>query len=360
MWRFLVRTGAPKDRQTVTAGTKTHPQQWRFRCLLTGVPIDEDYVIAQGQGGHMETRLVAIVADGGRRRVYLPASERAELLARSASPRWRPDGTMPNNRRWFSPPGVGLTSYGDLFTPRQLTAMVTLSDLIREVREDVLKDAGSAGLQPAEVEEYTSAVVTLLALALDRCADNNDALCRWRAPNPAIINLFARQAIPMVWDFCEGNIIGEAIGSWIVCLEREVDGLESVWIAGMRGGRANVVDAARASDGLQNVLISTDPPYCDNIGYAALSDFFYVWLRRTIGDLYPKLFATILVPKDPEVVASPERFGGNKRKAKEHFEEGFRRAFALLREKMDPRFPLTVYYALKQDDVESGEDGGRG
>jgi putative DNA methylase len=123
------------------------------------------------------------------------------------------------------------------------------------------------------------------------------------------------------------------------------------------GGHARPIDAARPWDGVRNVLVSTDPPYYDNIGYAALSDFFYVWLRRTIGDLYPELFATILVAKEPELVAAPERFGGDKRKAKEHFEQGFRRAFAILREKMDPRFPLTVYYAFKQDDVEAGEEG---
>mgnify|MGYP000247647905 CR=1 FL=1 len=353
-WRFRVRTQPPRDRAAVKMGTKLHPKRWRFRCLLTDTVIDERYV--EAKAGRLGTRLVAIVAEGGNRRVYLPASREQEAIAHKASPAWIPEVRMPDNRRWFSPPAAGLATYGDLFTPRQLTAMVTLSDLIREVREDVRRDALAAGMAEGEAEEYVRAVATFLALALDRCADNNNALCRWRAPNPALINLFARQAIPMVWDFCEGNTLGEAIGSWLICIEREAEGIETLSVDTEPVGHARLIDAARPWDGLKGVLVSTDPPYYDNIGYAALSDFFYVWLRRTIGDLYPDLFATILVPKEPELVAAPERFGGDRRKAKEHFEEGFRRAFAILREKMDPRFPLTVYYAFKQDDEESGED----
>jgi putative DNA methylase len=244
--------------------------------------------------------------------------------------------------------------------------MVTLSDLVREVRAEVRRDALAAGLSDAEADAYAATVTTFLALALDRCADNNNALCRWRAPNPALINLFARQAIPMVWDFCEGNTLGEAIGSWYVCVEREAECLETLSVGTTPIGHARPIDAAGSAgvppaqesdqDGrAPRFLVSTDPPYYDNIPYSNLSDFFYVWLRRTIGDLYPDLFGTILVPKEPELVAAPERFDGDKRKAKEHFEEGFRRAFAVLREKMDPRFPLTVYYAFKQDDLEGEE-----
>lgn len=351
-WRFLVRTGAPKDRQAVTAGTKTGRAQ--FRCLLTGDPISEDFIKREGQVGRLGTRLVAIVADTRRGRLYLPATEPHESVAEHIEQTWRPAGEIPRKLTGGTCALYGLHTFGDLFTPRQLTAMVTLSDLIREVREDVLKDAGSTGLRPTEAEEYASAVVTLLALALDRCADFNNALCRWTQGNQKIMNLFSRQAIPMVWDFGEANVLGESVGAWVTCAEYVAECVTTVSVQQL--GHTHLIDAARGSDGLGNVLISTDPPYYDNIGYAALSDFFYVWLRRTIGDLYPELFATILVPKEPELVASPERFGGNKRKAKEHFEEGFRRAFAILREKMDPRFPLTVYYAFKQDDVESGGD----
>jgi putative DNA methylase len=250
---------------------------------------------------------------------------------------------------------------GDLFTPRQLTAMVTLSDLVREVRTEVRRDALAAGLSDAEADAYAATVTTFLALNLDRVADLGNTLCTWNHADQVVRNLFKRQAIPMVWDFAEANVLGDVVGGWSTCVDRTVKCIEALLISAR--GHARPLDAAGPWDGLTNVLVSTDPPYYDNIGYAALSDFFYVWLRRTIGDLYPDLFGTILVPKEPELVAAPERFGGDKRKAKEHFEQGFRRAFAVLREKMDPRFPLTVYYAFKQDDEESGadeEEGGNG
>ena len=363
-WRFRVRTGEPPDREAVRAGTKTGRAM--FRCLLTGDPIPDDYIKEQGKAGRMDARLVAIVADAGRGRVYLPATEEHEAVARKAQPAWKPDGRMPDNPRWFSPPLFGLETIGDLFTPRQLTAMVTLSDLVREVRAEVRRDALAAGLSDVEADTYAATVTTFLALALDRCADFNNALCRWEASRVEIKNLFARQAIPMVWDFAEGNPLGSPRSGFDVCLERITESLETL-DGGLLGGAARLIDAAGSAgvppaeesdqDGrAPRFLVSTDPPYYDNIGYAALSDFFYVWLRRTIGDLYPDLFGTILVPKEQELVAAPERFDGDKRKAKEHFEQGFRRAFAVLREKMDPRFPLTVYYAFKQDDESSGAD----
>ncbi len=357
-WRFIVRTGPPEDREAVRAGTKIG--RATFRCLLTGDTIGDDYIKAQGKAGRMAARLVAIVADTGRGKIYLPATEEHEAIAHRAKPGWKPEGSVPERLTGGTCAPYGYTQWGDLFTPRQLTALVTLSDLVREVREDVRRDALAAGMSEGEAEEYVRAVVTFLALALDRCADFNNALCRWEASRVEIKDLFARQAIPMVWDFGEGNPLGSPRSGWDVCLERVLEGLENIWTTSIVNGHARPIDAAQLWDGLKDILVSTDPPYYDNIGYAALSDFFYVWLRRTIGDLYPDLFATILVPKEPELVAAPERFGGDKHAAKEHFEQGLRRAFAQLREKMDPRFPLTVYYAYKQDDEEGGEDEGEG
>jgi putative DNA methylase len=358
-WRFRVRTGAPPDREAVKAGTKTG--RATFRCLLTGAPIADDYIKEQGKAGGMDARLVAIVADTGRGRVYLPAIEQHEAIARHAKPAWKPQGEIPTKLTGGTCALYGLSSLGDLFTPRQLTAMVTLSDLVREVRAEVRRDALAAGLADAEADAYAATVTTFLALALDRCADHTSSLCTWNPHDQVLMHSFGRQAIPMTWDFAEGNTLAEGRASWWVCIERTADCLETV--GAWQGGHARPIDAASPWDGLKDVLVSTDPPYYDNIPYSNLSDFFYVWLRRTIGDLYPDLFATILVPKEPELVAAPERFRGDKRKAKEHFEQGFRRAFAVLREKMDPRFPLTVYYAFKQDDEESGadeEEGGNG
>ena len=351
-WRFVVRTGAPKDRAAVKAGTKTG--RATFRCLLTGDTIKDDYIKAQGKAGRMGERLVAIVAEAGRGRVYLPATEEHEAIARQATPEWKPEGSVPERLTGGTCAPYGFAQWGDLFTPRQLAAMVTLSDLVREVRADVRRDAAAAGFSDAEAEEYSAAVVTFLALTLNRCADLSNSLCTWNHSDQVLRNLFKRQAIPMVWDFAEANVLRDVVGGWPTCVDRTAKCIETMVVT--QRGDARSIDAAKPWDRLQNVLVSTDPPYYDNIPYSNLSDFFYVWLRRTIGDLYPDLFATILVPKEPELVAAPERFGGDKRRAKEHFEQGFRRAFAILREKMDPRFPLTLYYAFKQDDVESGED----
>jgi len=250
----------------------------------------------------------------------------------------------------------GMPTWADPFTLRQLTALVTLSDLAREVRQEALKDAREAGLSTKDAEEYARSVLTFLSLALDRSADFNNALCRWTAGNQKVMNLFGKQAIPMAWDFAEANVLGDSVGAWSTCNDYVADCIEVIAASARNGGKGRQIDAASAWDDLRGVLVSTDPPYYANIGYAALSDFFYVWLRRTIGDLYPDLFKTILVPKEPELVAAPERFGGDREKAKEHFETGFRKAFTALREKMDERFPLTVYYAYKQEDEEAGAD----
>lgn len=353
-WRFAVHTGPPEDRAAVKAGTKLG--RARFRCLLTGDPTDDEHIKAEGKAGRMGIRLVAIVVEGSRGRVYLPAGPKHEEVARKAKPAWKPEGDVPARLTGGTCVPYGLRRWSDLFTPRQLTAVLTLLDLVKAIREDVRRDTAAAGLSDEEAEAYAATVVTFLALALDRCADFNNGLCRWSPTNQKVMNLFNRQAIPMVWDFAEANILGESVGAWTTCCNYVTECVEVMMAGPGQQGHARQIDAASSWNGLKDVLVSTDPPYYDNIGYAALSDFFYVWLRRTVGDLYPDLFQTILVPKEPELVAAPERFGGDKHEAKEHFESGFRKAFAALREKMDPRFPLTVYYAFKQDDEDSGAD----
>ncbi len=351
-WRFRVRTGAPPDREAVKAGTK-HAGAG-FRCLLTDAPIPFEYIREQAAQGRMGLAMTAIVAEVGRGRLYLPGTSDQVAAVQKARPSDFPDTDMPGDALGFRVQNYGIRKHWQLFTPRQLTAMVTLSDLAREVRADVRRDALAAGLSDAEADAYAATVTTFLALNLDRVVDLGNTLCTWNHADQVVRNLFKRQAIPMVWDFAEANVLGDVVGGWSTCVERTAKCMETLAIS--QAGHARPIDATSPWDGLKNVLVSTDPPYYDNIGYAALSDFFYVWLRRTIGDLYPDLFGTILVPKEPELVAAPERFDGDKRRAKEHFEQGFRRAFAVLREKMDPRFPLTVYYAFKQDDEESGAD----
>jgi putative DNA methylase len=352
-WRFAVRTGAPRDRAAVAAGTKNG--RGGFRCILSDAPIPFDFVRPEGSVGRLGPAMVAVVAEVPRGRIYLPATAEQADRAGSAAPSGFPDTDLPDEALGFRIQNYGIRKHWKMFTPRQLTAMVALSDLVKEVREEVRRDALAAGLSEADADSYTATVSTFLALALDRCADFNNSLCRWSSSNQKVMNLFGRQAIPMVWDFAEANLLGESVGAWSTCGDYVADCIEVI-MSGVSRGRARQIDAATGADGIANLLVSTDPPYYDNIGYAALSDFFYVWLRRTVGDLYPDLFSTVLVPKSQELTASPERFDGDKQRAKEHFESGFRWAFEALRAKMNPEFPLTVYYAFKQDDEESGGD----
>jgi putative DNA methylase len=351
-WRFEVRTGTPKERSAGRAGTKNG--SGGFRCLLTDAPIPFDYIRSEGAAGRLGFVMLAVVAERPRARIYLPASASQVEAAGQAAPSGFPDTDLPEEALGFRVQNYGIRKHWQMFTPRQLTAMATLSDLVKMVGADVRREAAAAGLRADEADSYARTVTTFLALSLDRSAAYNNAFARWNGNQT--VSVFTRQAIPMVWDFVEANILGEKAVCWHTAVDICADAIETISPNPALAADARQIDAARDANGLHSLLVSTDPPYYDNIGYAALSDFFYVWLRRTIGNLYPDLFSTVLVPKMPELTASPERFDGDKERAREHFETGFRKAFAALRDKMDPRFPLTVYYAFKQTDEESGAD----
>jgi len=344
---FSIQTKGEPEKET-TSGKGA-------RCLFCDQIISKAHVRdAATQNGITEIPL-AVVADLGRGKAYLPSE--AVYIPKVSRPEVPTiEQNMTNDRRWFSPPLYGLPKFSDIFTSRQLTAIMTLSDLVKGVGQDVVKDALDAGYREQEAEDYARTISVLLALAVDRCSDFNNSLCGWTAGNQKVMHLFGKQAIPMVWDFAEANTLGESVGAWSTCSNYIADCIAVIGGSAGKKGSGRQVDAAGAWNDTRGLLVSTDPPYYDNIGYAALSDFFYVWLRRTIGDIYPDLFKTILVPKATELTAAPERFDGDKEKAKEHFESGFRKAFTTLREKMDPRFPLTVYYAFKQEDEKAGGD----
>ena len=370
-YRFEITSAKPTSEQkkAATQGTKIG-RGCQFKCLFGGDPIPDEHVKSEGTAGRLGVRLMAMVAEGSRGRLYLPPDRGHEKLATGLS---EPDGLgcveseiAPDKRAiWCLL--YGLTTFDSLFTIRQLVALKTLSDLIRACRSDVLNDAQEAGMPDdgkrleqggSGATAYADAVTFFLALGLDRCADFNNATCRWTSANERVMNLFGRQGIPMSWDYAEANILADSVGAWSTCSDYVADCMEVIGKSASKNGKARQIDAAGSWNDATGLPVSTDPPYYDNIGYAALSDFFYVWLRQTIGDLHPDLFKTILVPKEPELTAAPERFDGSKEKAKEHFESGFRKAFTALREKMDPRFPLTVYYAFKQQDEKAREDEG--
>ncbi|ALC12685.1 DUF1156 domain-containing protein [Sphingopyxis sp. 113P3] len=357
--QFEIVEGRPDDVRRVAGGNKLG-RGANFECLLTGQPISDEYVKAEGLAGRLGTQMIAIVADGGRRRVYLPADQSQSEAATFEDRPEISSGDMPDNARWFSPPLFGFLTYTSIFTDRQMWGLSGLVEQLHPIEKEVVQDALKAGISTEDATEYGKSIRTFLALAIDRTTDFNNSICRWSPSNQKVMNLFGRQAIPMVWDFAEANLLGGSVGAWLTCFDYVADCVRTITAGSKKRGTARQIDAATGANGISNLMVSTDPPYYDNIGYAALSDFFYVWLRRSLGRSYDELFSTMMVPKLPELTASPERFDGDKVRAKEHFEQGFRSAFTALRQKMDHRFPLTVYYAFKQDDEESGSDSDSG
>jgi putative DNA methylase len=301
---------------------------------------------------------MAIVAEGTRSRVYLPPIAEHELLARTATPTWKPDA--PSRGTWASNAQgrrYGFRTFGDYFTPRQLVALTTFSDLVQEARERVQRDALQAGLpdDPKPLRDggtgataYAEAVGVYLACAVDRLADLSSSIASWINQIGAIRNTFARQAIPMVWDYAECN---PADDKWIGAVSWVNEVIEASPTA--VNGTVAQADASVQSFSAAK-LVSTDPPYYDNIGYADLSDFFYVWLRRSLRPVFPELFATLAVPKAEELVATPYRHG-SKEKAETFFLDGMTQAMHRLAEQAHPGFPVTIYYAFKQSESDGGD-----
>jgi putative DNA methylase len=361
-YRFTVKVGKPRDPDAAKNGTKLG-RGASFRCVMSGSPISSDYVYAEARTGHVGERMMAVVAEGDNGRVYLPPADEMESIARQARPEWKPDVLMPENPRWFSPPLYGLRSFGDVFTPRQLVALTTFADLVQEARQLARLDAQAAGLpgdsaQAGEVGSqaaaYADAVAAYLAFGVDKLSDRHSTLTRWdQTPTASgIINSFSRQALPMTWDYAEGNPFSEASGNF-------VGGIGLIAKVVMHSLPAQFTGAATAADAMAQVLssgkiVSTDPPYYDNIGYADLSDFFYVWLRRSLRRVVPDLFTTLAVHKTEELVATPYRHG-SKDKANAFFLDGMTRAMRRLADQAHPAFPVTVYYAFKQSESQTGE-----
>lgn len=357
-YRFEIRSGTPpvEAKNGTTAGKRAG-----FNCLLSQTPMDYNYIRAEGQAGRMGQKLMAIVAEGTRGRVYLPPNTAMEDIASQAQPNWKPETPLHGKCR-VNVSNYGFDVYGDLFTPRQLVALTTFSDLVQEAKQQIIADAGQAGMADDGVglaeggtgaTAYAEALSVYLTFVVDRCADFNNSLTGWRAGNEKIMYLFARQAIPMVWDFGEANIMAKVVGGFVTNLEYQVKCL----LSGSTGkepmcGFALQLDAAN-QEVSRNKVISTDPPYYDNIGYADLSDFFYVWMRRSLRSVYPELFATMAVPKAEELIATPYRHG-SKEAAEQFFLEGMTQAMSNLAKQAHPAFPVSIYYAFKQSETKEG------
>jgi putative DNA methylase len=372
-WRFEVMTGSitKEDEDEKKKGTKTG-RGTNFACVLTGSSISPDYAREEGNAGRLGVRLMAVVAQGNRSRVYLSPTSSQEDRANEAQPGDTSaiEVEMPDNPRWFSPPGYGMKRYVDIFSSRQLMALTTFSDLVDEARKKALADALAGGMGESQGDSaapswsdrlqddgkgaaaYADAVATYLAFAIDRAADYGSTVSTWLTDDNAIRGTFGRQALPMSWDFCEGNYFGDSSAALTTILNTITNVIAHQRSATF--GRVTQIDAPHNGYPVSPCVINTDPPYYDNIGYADLSDFFYVWLRRTLGGVWPALFRRLVTPKDEELVATPYRHGG-KSEAESFFMQGMGDALTAMRKAATDQAPLAIYYAFKQS--EAAPDG---
>ena len=329
------------------------------RCIFCGTFIKKPELREIATKYSLETIPIAVVAEGRRGRVYLPSGiVTIPDIEKPVVP--EVDRPMTNDRRWFSPPLYGLPNFSDIFTPRQLVALTTFSDLVGEAREEVLRDALAAGMPDDGrgleaggngATAYADAVAVYLAFAINRLAMTGCSLVRWNSVGEKSQHAFGRQALPMVWDYAEPNFLGRSTGCLDAAVFCEYDPLKEL---GKKGTGLSLQFDASSQETSQNKIISTDPPYYDNVGYADLSDFFYVWLRRSLRSIYPSLFATMAVPKAEELVATPYRHG-SKEKAEAFFMNGMTKAMRRLAEQAHPAFPVTIYYAFKQSETKGND-----
>ena len=328
-------------------------------CACCGSPVGYSYIRAESNAGRMSAILMAVVAEGRRSRIYVTADDEQRLAAKIDKPEEYPCGELAKHFTGGSCVPYGLNEFHKLFTNRQLTALTTFSELVSEAQAKAEADAVAAGMKNDHLplrnggdgaKAYGEAVGVYLAFAVDRAADAWSSLVGWRNTVEASRNTFARQALPMVWDYTEVNPFSSSCGNWSdVCIgwvEKAVKELN-----GNQIGEAKQFDA-QSDCGLRNIMISTDPPYYDNISYADLSDYFYVWLRQSLKDTYPELFSTMLVPKVEELIATPYRHDGNVEKAKSFFEDGMLSACKQMYRYAREDVPVTIYYAYKQSDTD--------
>ena len=358
-YRFTVKVGKPKDAEGAKNGTKLS-RGANFQCLMSGTPIAGDYIKAEGKAGRMDARLMAIVAEGERGRVYLAPTPEHEAAALKAKPEWRPEVTISGSTQYLGVKPYGMDRFDQIFTDRQIVALTTFSDLVQETRERVKSDALAAGLSNdgkplrdggSAALAYAQAVAISLAFIVDKAANMWSSLCFWMNDRGAMRETYARQVIPMVWDFAEANPFSASGGNVNLFLDKI-----AMAIAATPASSPALAQAADAA--VQTIsadkMVSTDPPYYDNVPYADISDFFYIWLRRSLQSVFPDLFATLAVPKKEELVAFAYRHS-DKDAAKDFFLRGMTRAMHSLAELAHPAFPVTIYYAFRQSETNDDE-----
>ncbi len=358
-YRFRVCLGQPGDETAVKNGTKL--ARANFTCILSGSPISGDYIKAEGKAGRMGARMLAIVAEGERQRVYLAPTNQMEDVAASAMPEWEPDELISGSTQYLGIKPYGMERFSQIFTSRQLVALATFSDLVQEVRERIKRDADAIWKSDDGVRleadgcgssAYADAVATYLGIGVSRLANRCATLNFWDSEGEKVQQVFARQAMSMTWDFVESNPFSSSSGNFLGQLEYLTNALKALPESGR--GHASQDDAAKQRLTLGKV-VATDPPYFDNVPYADLSDFFYIWLRRSLKRILPDLFTTVTVPKADELVAFAYRHK-DKDDAGKFFMDGMREAMRRLVEQAHPGVPVSIFYAFRQSESDT-EDG---
>ena len=353
-YRFVVKVGRPEDTEAAKRGTKSGGRGKSFLCLMSGTPMPFDYLRTEAACGRMGDRLMAIVAEGDRERVYISPTQDMETIARSTQPQDSPEADLPARALGFRVQKYGMTRWCDLFTSRQLIVLTTLSDLVAEAIQHVERDAANIDLPDnrplcdgdASATAYAEAVGVYLAFAVDRCCNFSNSCTRWVPGNQKVMGLFGKH-IAMTWDFPEAAVLHSVVGGFVPAATFIAECLGKL----AQHGTGIVLQHDAMTSGLaKGKVVSTDPPYYDNVGYADLSDFFYVWLRRSLRPIFPDLFATLAVPKAEELVATPYRHG-NKEKAESFFLSGMTDAMRCLAEQAHSGIPVTIYYAFKQSET---------
>lgn len=351
-YKFVVRTGrAPEGLSDGTVGRKG------AKCLLSGVPIPLTYIRSQGKQKRIGQRLMAMVLDGPKGRIYLQPEESDEaLIEPDQSSIWRPNNPIEHVSGCTNAVVYGYETFGDLFTDRQAAVLNAFAETISSVSTEIRELANKSSEGNTYLDRYAQTVTSFLAFALGKAADYNSAMCSWISGGQTMRNTFGRQALPMVWDFAEANILGSSTGSFVSGLDQICKVIKELPV-GIQG--VAIQQDAATQDLSSNKVVSTDPPYYDNIPYAVLSDFFYVWMRRALKNHFPEVFPTITVPKAEELVAAPYRTG-SKSTAEEFFLSGMSRAMHNISLQSHPAFPVTIYYAFKQSETKDGNTSSTG
>lgn len=335
--KYVIREGKSSRPGTINrAGAK---------CVVCNEPVKFPYIRQEGKDKRFGYKLAAIVALGQRGRIYLDPTDDQVQAASSATCNEVLDGQLGYYPGYINPVGYGITDFTDLYTNRQLTAVSTFCNLIPKVKKEIQKDLSKD--QRDLGEEYRKAISLYLAFAVDRLASRMTNICVWHSIGEKVEHLFGMQGMPMTWDFAEANPFSGSTGSWSGSLEWIPKFLERTV-----GGKVGIVKQmdAQTDSGLRNILISTDPPYYNNIIYADFSDFFYVWMRKMLKDDFPDIFSTMLTPKTEELIANPYRFDGNLDEAKDFFEMGMLSALNQVYVESGD-YPVSIYYAYKQKEA---------